>query len=121
MLVIEDDKFLRELYGEILTDAGFAVELAGDGEAGFTAMHTGGFDVVLLDIMLPKMDGLAIMKKLGTDSPPLKPNNSVIVLSNLGNDKSIAQAMELGAKGYMIKSDYTPDQVIEKVKSVLTT
>lgn len=119
ILVVEDDTFLRDLYVEILTDAGFTVEQAPDGEVGYQAMYQGGFDLVLLDIMLPKMNGVSIMEKLSKETPPLVPNKSVIVLSNLGQDAMIGNLMSLGAAGYMIKSDYTPDQVIQKVKSIL--
>ncbi len=119
ILLVEDEKFLRDLYAEILTDAGYTVDQAADGLAGYEFMHKGGYDVVLLDIMLPKMDGLQIMQKLVHETPPLTPNGSVIVLSNVGQDTTISALIALGATAYMIKSDYTPDQVIQKVKSVL--
>ncbi len=121
ILVVEDEKFLLDLYADILTEAGFQVDKAADGEQGYNAMHQGGYDLILLDIMLPKMDGLKIMEKLAQETPPLKPNGMVVVLSNLGQDTAIASAVALGARGYMIKSDYTPDQVITKVKSFLTS
>ncbi len=119
ILLVEDEKFLRDLYAEILTEAGYIVEQVADGEAGYEAMHKGGYDLVLLDIMLPKMDGLQIMQKLVHETPPIAPNGSVVVLSNVGQDTTISALIALGATAYMIKSDYTPDQVIQKVKSVL--
>ena len=119
ILVIEDDQYLRDLYVEILQMEGFDVEKAVDGEQGYMAMHNGGYDLVLLDIMLPKMDGLHILEKLVQETPPIRPNGPVVVLSNLGQDAAIAQAVSLGARGYMIKSDHTPDQVIAKVKEYL--
>ena len=121
ILVVEDEKFLRELYVDILANEGFQVEQAADGEEGYTAMHNGGYDIVLLDVIMPKMDGLAILEKLANETPPLKPNGAIIILSNLEQDAAIARGVALGARGYMIKSDHTPDQVISKVKSYITS
>jgi DNA-binding response OmpR family regulator len=119
LLVVEDDQFLRELYVEILTNEGFAVDQAIDGEEAYNKMYAGGYDLVLLDIMLPKADGLKILEKLKTETPPMKPNGSVVVLSNMDHDSAIAKAISLGARGYMIKSDQTPDQIIKKIKEYL--
>src|SRR4051812_36891440 len=111
ILVVEDEQYLRDLYVEILKTEGYQVDQASDGEEGFTAMHKGGYDLIMLDIMLPKMDGFQILEKLQTDKP-LLPNNCVIVLTNLSKDANIARGISLGARGYMIKADYTPDQII---------
>ena len=110
ILVIEDDTYLRELYLDILKAEGFTIDTAKDGEEGFTKMHTGGYDLVLLDIMLPKMDGITMLQKI-VATPPITPNHAVVILSNLGQDSAIAQATALGVRGYIIKSDHTPDQV----------
>jgi DNA-binding response OmpR family regulator len=119
ILIVEDDQYIRELYVEILEDEGFYVEHAADGETGYQKMFHGGYDLVLLDIMLPKMDGLSILKKIQKETPPIEPNHAIIVLSNIGQEATIGKAMEAGARGYMIKSDYTPGQVIKKVKELL--
>jgi len=119
ILIIEDDDYLRDLYVEILEEEGFYVEHAADGEEGYAKLLTDGFDLVLLDIMLPKMDGLTILEKLQKEAQTAQPTRNIIVLSNMGQDTAIAKAVSLGAKGYMIKSDYTPAQVINKVKEYL--
>lgn len=119
ILVVEDDQYIRELYIDILLDEGYDVEHAVDGEEGYQKMHAGGYDLVLLDIMLPKMDGIKILEKLKNETPPVTPNGAVMVLSNLGQETIIANAISLGARGYLIKSDHTPDQVIFKVKEYL--
>ncbi len=119
VLVVEDDQYIRELYIDILQDEGYDVDHAVDGEEGYTKMHAGGYDIVLLDIMLPKMDGIKILEKLKNETPPITPNKAVLVLSNLGQETIIANAVSLGAQGYMIKSDHTPDQVVNKVKEFL--
>lgn len=118
ILVVEDDTFLRDLYLEILKAENYQVDFAIDGEDGLAKISAGGYDLVLLDIMLPKMDGLTILKKV-KDSPPPLPNKAIVVLSNLGQDTAISDAISLGAKGYLIKSDYTPDQALKQFRSFL--
>ena len=120
ILVVEDDQFIRELYIDILQDEGYDVDHAVDGEEGYAKLHMGGFDLVLLDIMLPKIDGIKILEKLKNETPPVTPNKAILVLSNLGQETIIGNAIALGARGYLIKSDHTPDQVINKVKEYLT-
>ncbi len=119
ILIVEDDQYLRDLYVEILEDEGFYVENAADGEEGYKKIFHGGYDLVLLDIMLPKMDGLTILQKIHEETPPLTPNRMIVVLSNLGQETTVAKAISLGARGYMIKSDYSPNQVIYKIKEFL--
>ena len=121
ILVVEDEKYLRELYVEILQEQGYEIHQATDGQEAYTAMLNGGYDLVLLDIMLPKMDGLKILEKLKNETPPQKPNNVIVILSNLGQDSVIAQCLALGARGTMIKSDYTPNQIVETIKRYLSS
>jgi DNA-binding response OmpR family regulator len=120
VLVVEDDTFLRDLYIDVLKGDGFTVDTAIDGEEGIAKLQVGGYDLVLLDIMLPKLDGLSILRKL-KDIPSSSPNKSIVVLSNLGQETAISEAISLGAKGYMIKSDYTPDQALKQFKSYMET
>lgn len=119
ILVIEDDRFLRELYDELLREEGYGVDLAADGEEGLAKVSKGGYDLVLLDIMLPKMDGLEILRQL-RDKHPEKPNGSIVLLTNLGQDSIIKEGFNLGAAGYLIKSAMNPDQVLSEVKVFLS-
>lgn len=119
ILIVEDDQYIRDLYVETLEDQGFYVENAEDGEEGYKKIFHGGYDLVLLDIMLPKMSGLTILQKIQKETPPMNPNGMIVILSNLGQETTIAKAIQLGARGYMIKSDYTPTQVIAKVREYL--
>ena len=96
ILVIEDDQFLLELYDELLKDEGYIVDLAKDGEEGLNKFLEGGYDLVLLDIMLPKIDGLEILRK-AQDKKPKKENGSVVLLTNLGQDSIIKEGFSLGA------------------------
>ena len=120
ILVVEDDQFLRDLYEEILVTAGFLVEKAVDGEDGYEMMKKGGYDLVLLDIMLPKMDGISILRKFHNEGPGLAPNKAVVILSNLGQESIIGEAINLGARGYMIKSDMTPEQALSEIRRYLS-
>lgn len=118
ILVVEDDQFLRELYDELLREEGYEVDLAPDGEIGLAKIIKGGYELILLDIMLPKIDGLEILrrvKKQGTENP----NGSTVLLTNLGQDSIIKEGFNLGASGYLIKSAMNPDQVLSEVKVFL--
>jgi len=119
ILVVEDDQFLRELYNELLTDEGYEVDLAEDGEIGLSKVQKGGYNLVLLDIMLPKLDGLEILRRI-KDDPPVGPNGPVVLLTNLGQDSIIKEGFTLGASGYLIKSSMNPDQVLSEVKVFLS-
>lgn len=120
ILVVEDDTALRDLYVQILRDEGYQVDEAPDGEIAFVKMQKGGYDLVLLDIILPKIDGLTILERLNSAGASIEPNKNVIVISNLGQDAAISKAIGLGAKGYLIKSDYTPGEIVEHIRKVLT-
>jgi len=118
ILVVEDEKYLRELYVEMLEEEGYLVDSKENGEDGYVAIKKGGYDLVLLDVMLPGMDGLEILKKI-KDSPPEKPNKNIVLLTNLSVDLSISKGIALGIQGYLIKSDLTPGEFVEKVRKYL--
>src|SRR3989304_8162276 len=113
--VVEDDQALIDLYVIIRQDAGFAVDQAADGEEAYELLKKGGYDLVLLDIVLPKLAGIHLLENLH-QSPPSLPNKKIVVLSNLGHDEIIGNAISLGASGYLIKSDYTPEESGSRVK-----
>lgn len=116
-MVVEDDPFLRDLYREILFEEGYSVDTASDGEEGFIKMKQGGWDLVLLDIILPKLDGFAIMNKIKSD-PPVLPNKALVFLTNLDKDEEIKQALKYG-DGYLIKSNYTPPELLNEIRQYL--
>lgn len=117
ILIVEDDQFLRELYKDMLVDEGYLVETTADGEEGSAAMQKGGFNLVLLDIMLPKKDGLSILKELNREQ--VKNCGKIVMLTNLGQDAIIKEGFEAGAAGYLIKSALTPDQVLHEIRVFL--
>lgn len=118
ILIVEDDQFLREFYQELLTAEGYFVDTAQDGEIGLSKMQNNEYDLVLLDLMLPKKDGVQILRDLKV-TPPKSGNLTIVVLTNLGQDVVIKECFDLGAEGYLIKSALNPDQVLTEVKSYL--
>jgi CheY-like chemotaxis protein len=117
VLIVEDDLFLRELYVDTLSGEGYQVDSASDGEMALEKMKIGGYDLVLLDIIMPKMDGLSVMKQI-QNTPPLAPNKCVVFLTNLDKDEEIKAALQLGS-GYLIKSQITPGSLANEVKVYL--
>lgn len=115
ILLVEDDQFTRELYEEVLRDAGFDVNSAVDGLDGLSKIKAGGYDLILLDVMMPKMDGLDVLRSL-VNEPPKVQNGPVVLLTNLTNDPVIDTAYGLNAKGHLVKSDITPGELVEHVK-----
>ncbi|MBI3443442.1 response regulator [Candidatus Woesebacteria bacterium] len=118
VLIVDDDSTVRELYEEVLKDEGFEVETAADGEEGLTKITEGGYNLILLDIMMPKLDGIGILTSLSEKQPKIK-NGPIILLTNLAHDPQIEEALKMGAKAALIKADLTPLQFVEKIKTYL--
>ncbi len=118
ILVVEDDQFLREFYQELLQAEGYNVDVAADGEIGSQKCLMGGYNLILLDILLPKKDGMQILKEIKFQ-PPKSANGAIVILTNLGQDIIIKQCFDLGADGFLIKSALNPDQVLTEIKNYL--
>ena len=119
ILLVEDDQFSSDLYAELLKDEGFAVECARDGEKGYQMMKKGGWDLVLLDVILPKMDGFEILNKLKKEGL-LKKIKHIFLLTNLTQEAGVKKKTKVKVDEYLIKSSLTPDQLITKVKAKLS-
>lgn len=119
ILVIEDEKTLRFLIVKILTEEGFEVDEAIDGEQGFEKAKTNKPDLILLDLRLPGINGFDVLSKIKKDSA--LESIKVIILSNLGQKEEIERGMNLGATDYMIKAHFTLDEIIDRVKKTLLT
>ena len=117
ILIIEDDKFLRELMIKKLETAGYGALGAVDGEEGIKKAQKERPALILLDLVLPGMDGFEVLAKLKQE----KATNSipVVILSNLGQQEDIDKAAQLGAIEYLIKANFTPGEIIEKIKSIM--
>ena len=117
ILIIEDDKFLRELITKKLSKEGYQILEAEDGEEGFKKAASDKPDLVLLDLILPSMDGFEVLTKMKYDIALAK--IPVIILSNLGQKEDVERGLKLGVVDYLIKAHFTPGEIIEKVAKAL--
>lgn len=118
ILLIEDDKFLSRLITNKLVREGFNVTAAVDGEGGLVELESSKPDIILLDILLPGIDGFEVLKRVKSKDSKLK-SVPVILLSNLGEDEYVAKGLSLGASDYMIKSNFTTDEIVKKITQIL--
>jgi DNA-binding response OmpR family regulator len=119
ILLVEDDQYTRELYEEIFQEAGFQVITATDGEIGLTKMVNENYDLALLDIMMPKLDGLGLLTQFNKDYPGKK-HAPIVMLTNLANPSLTEQALKNGAAACWIKSELNPDQLVAKINNIVT-
>lgn len=117
ILLVEDEDFIRELYTRQLVKAGFTVKNAIDGQSGLETLKNETFDLLLLDIMLPGINGLQLLREFKIKNP--NSQMITILLTNLGQEAVIKEGFELGAQAYLIKASYTPDQVVNEVRNAL--
>jgi DNA-binding response OmpR family regulator len=117
ILIVEDDRFLRELIARKLRNEGYEVLEAVDGEEGLKRIKEEKPDLVLLDLILPGIDGFEVLAKAKED--PDTAQIPVIILSNLGQREEVEKGLKLGAIDYLIKAHFTPGEIIEKIKNIL--
>lgn len=117
ILVVEDDKFLRELISQKLVKEQYDVTSAIDGEDGVKKIKAEKPDIILLDLILPGIDGFEVLSKIKDD--PSTSSIPVIILSNLGQKEDVEKGLKLGAVDYLIKAHFTPGEIIEKIKMIL--
>jgi len=116
ILIAEDDFFIRDIYSKVFSLAGYEVLLAIDGEDALQKLKTQLYDMILLDIMMPKVTGLDVLKQLRAMPAPAK-DTPVFVLSNLGQQNVIEEAFKIGMDGYIIKSQMTPQQIVAEINT----
>ncbi|MFH1180853.1 MAG: response regulator [bacterium] len=114
ILIIEDDKFLRELLAQKLTKEGYDNIQAVDGEEGIKMIKSEQPGLVLLDLILPGIDGFEVLARMKEDSAAA--STPVIILSNLGQKEDVEKGLNLGAVDYLIKAHFTLGEIIEKVR-----
>lgn len=117
ILIVEDDKFLRELIVKKVGSQGYEVVVATDGEAGLKMAKEEKPNLILLDLILPAMDGFEVLRHI-KEAEETK-HIPVIILSNLGQKEDIDKGVKLGAKDYMIKAHFTPGEITTKIKEIL--
>ncbi|MDP2586818.1 MAG: response regulator [Candidatus Komeilibacteria bacterium] len=117
ILLIEDEEMLANMYETKFKNEGFDIRKALDGETGLQLAGEIKPDIILLDIIMPKLDGFSVLKKI-KENDKLK-SVPVILLTNLGQDEDIKKGQTLGAAGYLVKANLTPIEVVNKVKEYL--
>lgn len=117
VLMIEDDKFLRKIYRDKLTRAGFEFIEATNGEEGANKIISENPDLVLLDLILPRKNGFDVLVDMKRN--PNTKSIPVIILSNLGQESDIKRGLALGAQDYLVKTDVNLSEVVDKVKEHL--
>ena len=117
VLFIEDDPLLLKMYETKFKSEGFRVLAAQDGEEGLKLASNEKVDLIILDLMMPKLSGLDMLERLRSQAHGK--SHVVIVLTNLTKEEEIKRAMDLGVKEYLVKADLTPNEVAAKVKAYL--
>ena len=117
IIILEDDKFLLKAYEIKFKQSDFDVILATDGISGFELVEKEKPSLIILDLMLPRMNGFEFLKKIKSDEK-LK-NIPIIVVSNLGQKNDCEKAIKLGAKEFLIKTNYSLEEIIKKIKGYL--
>ena len=118
ILIIEDEEALSSVLKEKFEAEGYFVSIAKNGEDGLTTTDKVMPDIILLDLILPKLNGFQVLEALKAD--PDKKSIPVVVLSNLGEDDSIKRAILLGAADYFVKTQHPIKEIVEKVKFQLS-
>ncbi|PIS05386.1 MAG: response regulator [Candidatus Buchananbacteria bacterium CG10_big_fil_rev_8_21_14_0_10_42_9] len=117
VLLVEDDDTLIDMYKMRFDAEGFDLTVVKDGTTGIDTALQGGWDVILLDVMLPKVDGFMILEEVKKNANTK--NAKVILLTNLGQESDKKKGEEMGASGYLVKANFTPSQVVDKIKEII--
>ena len=117
ILIVEDEEILLNVLKDRFEAEGWEVTVAKNGEEAMTAINKASFELVLLDLLMPKKDGFQVLEEV-RNNPELK-NLPIIVLSNLGGDEDIKKALALGANDYFVKTQHPMSEVVEKVNMLI--
>lgn len=117
IIIVEDDPMISEIYLKKFSEAGFGVSIASSGDQALSLAKTEKPDVLMTDLIMPKMDGFQLIEKLRGGE--YDPNIRIIVTSNLSQKEDQEKAMKLGANGFLAKSDFTPSNLVKEVERLL--
>lgn len=117
ILVVEDDKFLRDLLVRKLNEEHFNLEIAIDGNEAINKINSWMPDLILLDLIIPGIDGFEVLKRI--KEVPATNKIPVVILSNLGQQEEVEKGLNLGAVDYLVKAHLTPGEIIDKIKNIL--
>lgn len=119
ILVVEDDKILQKAIREALLSEKYEVFVASDGGEAKQMIRLVKYDFILLDIILPVLDGFQLLKLIRSSRKNCLKNIPIIMLTNLGQDEDVNKAMQMGANGYLVKLDFSTEEIIKNIKSLL--
>ncbi|KKS95312.1 hypothetical protein A3B05_02695 [Candidatus Giovannonibacteria bacterium RIFCSPLOWO2_01_FULL_43_160] len=117
VLIVDDDAFLLDMYSIKFKESGFSVEIAKNGEEALAKAKSLNPDVILLDIVMPKMDGFDVLREIKKDN--IAPSAVIFILTNLGQKEDVDRGLKLGANDYIVKAHFTPSEVVAKVNGFL--
>jgi two-component system response regulator ResD len=116
ILIAEDDFFIRDIYSKVFSLSGYDVNVAVDGADALEKIKAQQYDMILLDIMMPRMTGIDVLKNVRALSTPAK-STPIFIITNLGQQNVIEQAFKLGMDGYILKSQVSPQQIVEEINN----
>ena len=119
ILIIEDDEFLREMLVKKISSEGFGVSQAVNGQDGIDKIKSEMPRLVLLDLLLPDLSGFDVLLRAKADSSTA--SIPIVILSNLGQKEDIDKGLNLGATDFLIKSQFTTEEIVEKIKNIFKT
>ncbi len=118
ILCIEDENFIGDLYTRALTSGGYTVTVVADGQAALTEAETNKYDLILLDIMLPTISGIEILRRLRDPARTTPLKAKIIITTNLDQEEGTREKIEQQADGYLIKAEITPRELVEYIKQI---
>jgi DNA-binding response OmpR family regulator len=118
ILLMEDETMLASMYQTKFQNEGFNIDIAVDGEDGLAKAKAGNYQIILVDIIMPKLDGFAVLKELR--ALPQYQTIPIILLTNLSQEEDMKKGKELGATDYWVKANLTPGQIVEKVRGLIS-
>jgi CheY-like chemotaxis protein len=120
ILIAEDDFFIRDIYSKVFSLSGFDVQVAVDGVDALEKVKAQPFDMLLLDIMMPRMNGIDVLRNIRSLNTPTK-SIPIFIITNLGQQDVIEEAFKLGMDGYILKSQVTPQQIVDEINTFFLT
>lgn len=121
ILCIEDEQFIGELYARALSKAGYQITVIGDGTKALEAAQTNNYDIILLDLMIPNLTGIEILRALRDPArvPPI--HSKIIITTNLEQRQDVRAEIEKQADGYLVKAELTPSELVKFIQNITTT
>jgi len=113
VLCIEDEHFISELYARALTKAGYEVDVQLDGQKGLAAAQTDRYDIILLDLMIPNITGIEVLRTLRDPRQTPRMHARIIITTNLEQREDVRADIEQQADGYLVKAEITPHELVE--------